>query len=103
MGLETLEIPDEQEPIKSPQKEDPVQRVGDYLVTRTYHGSVFENQKFPRYIRYNLLDTSFNDRIIKKRSIIFNENDETHIERKERIVHTAKVLNGIKTNYLEEK
>lgn len=103
MGLESIKIGKQLEPQPEPLKETIIERIGnDYLVTQTDHGPVYKGRNIPRYVRFNLLDTAHPQRIIRKQSIIFSENEQGYIDRKESIIHTARVLNGIKNKYLED-
>lgn len=102
MGLDSIEIPEKLERSKVPLGEETVIRIDRYKVTKTYHGPVFEGKERPRYIRFNLIDDGFEDKIIKKRSRIIDENNQDYIKLKDKIIHTARVMHGIQTNYFED-
>lgn len=95
MGLETVQIPEKLDPQKASHTETILERHGRYVVTKAYHGPVFEGKERPQYIRFNVIDSTFDDRIIKKQSYIISENEQGYVDQKDEIIHTAQVMNGM--------
>lgn len=101
MGLESLQQREKQEPIEEVQAEEIVERIADdILVTRAHHGPVYEGQKYPRYIRYQLILMKSGERIVKKRSLIFDENHGFHEEYRWKVIHAGRVMKGVREKWL---